>query len=140
MRRKSENSDARFDKLQAQIERQAREIGVEISFAEYSAEWYRDDWLNRKKIFIEREIKVRDAFHKNKLVPFILNDAQNELLECSNQAALDDSENFTLKCRRLGISTYYCADYLADAVIEDGHHVRIVAQDPENGRRVDESH
>ncbi|MEQ1645252.1 MAG: hypothetical protein ABL959_17515, partial [Pyrinomonadaceae bacterium] len=26
--------------------------------------------------------------------------------------------------------TYYCADYLADAVIEDGHHVRIVAQDP----------
>lgn len=119
-----------FDALQTKVDAQARSIGVEVVLEPYSKEWYADDWLNRKKIFIERELKVRDAFHKNNLVPFLLNDAQNELLVCSNQAALDDSENFTLKCRRLGISTYYCADYLADAVIEDGHHVRIVAQDP----------
>ncbi len=120
-----------FQKLQARVEAQARESGVEIETEKYSLEWYREDWLNRKKIFIEREIKVRDAFQKNVLVPFILNDAQNELLEASNAASEDSSiENFTLKCRRLGISTYYCADYLADAIIENGHHVRIVAQDP----------
>lgn len=131
MPRKAENENNPFQKLQAQVDAQAREIGVEIALEPYSLEWYREDWLNRKRIFIEREIKVRDAFHKNQLVPFILNDAQKELLESSNEASLDDSlENFTLKCRRLGISTYYCADYLADAVIEDGHHVRIVAQDP----------
>lgn len=128
--RKTEHADG-FQKLQAQIDAKAREIGVEIAFEPYSKEWYRADWLNRKKIFLEREIKVRDAFHKNQLVLFKLNDGQNVLLIASNEASLDDSlENFTLKCRRLGISTYYCADYLADAVIEDGHHVRIVAQDP----------
>lgn len=131
MPRKVENDNDIFQKLQAQVEAQAREIGVEIATEPYSLEWYREDWLNRKKTFIEREIKVRDAFQKNKLVPFILNDAQLELLEASNDASLDNSiENFTLKCRRLGISTYYCADYLADAIIENGHHVRIVAQDP----------
>lgn len=130
-RRKAENADNQFDKLQAQVERQAREIGVEVVFEPYTREWYEEDWLNRKEIFLEREIKIRDAFHKNALVPFILNDAQRELLIFSNKASRDNSlENFTLKCRRLGISTYYCADYLADAVIEDGHHVRIVAQDP----------
>ena len=120
-----------FDAVQAQVDAQAREIGVELPTEPYTLEWYREDWLNRKKTFIEREIKVRDAFQKNALVPFVLNDAQNELLEASNAASLDTSiENFTLKCRRLGISTYYCADYLGDAIIENGHHVRIVAQDP----------
>lgn len=120
-----------FQNLQAKVDAKARTIGVEVTFEPYSLDWYRDDWINRKKIFIEREIKVRDAFQKNALVPFILNDAQNELLEASNAASVDNSiENFTLKCRRLGISTYYCADYLADAIIENGHHVRIVAQDP----------
>lgn len=130
MRRKNENLNP-FEKLQTQVDEKARELGVALDAEKYSREWYQEDWINRKKIFIEREIKIRDAFHKNKLVPFILNDAQNELLESSNEANIDESlENFTLKCRRLGISTYYCADYLADAVIEDGHHVRIVAQDP----------
>lgn len=129
MQRKVESNP--FQNLQAKVDAKAREIGVEVSLEPYSLEWYREDWLNRKKIFIEREIKVRDAFQKNALVPFVLNDAQNELLAASNDASIDNSiENYTLKCRRLGISTYYCADYLADAIIESGHHVRIVAQDP----------
>lgn len=130
MQRRVETANP-FQNLQAQVDARARTIGVEVTLEPFSLAWYRDDWINRKKIFIEREIKIRDAFHKNQLVPFFLNDAQNELLDASNDASLDNSiENFTLKCRRLGISTYYCADYLADAVIEDGHHVRIVAQDP----------
>ncbi len=130
MQRKVETNNP-FQDLQTQVEAKGREIGVEISLEPYTLEWYREDWLNRKIIFIEHEIKVRDAFQKNKLVPFILNDAQKELLKASNDASLDNSiENFTLKCRRLGVSTFYCADYLGDAIIENGHHIRIVAQDP----------
>ncbi len=120
-----------FDKLQQQVDAKAKEIGVEVELEVYSKEWYADGWPARKEIFLEREIKVRDAFHRNVLTTFIPNDAQKELLSASNEAYEDPSlEDFTLKCRRLGISTYYCADYLSDAVIEDGHHVRIVAQDP----------
>lgn len=130
MQRKVETTNP-FQKLQAQVDAQAREIGVAVTLEPYSREWYQEDWINRKKIFIERELKVRNAFEKKKLVPFVLNDAQKELLEASNDASLDNSiENFTLKCRRLGISTYYCGDYYADAIIEDGHHVRIVAHTP----------
>ena len=85
----------------------------------------------RKRIFIEREIKIRNAFERNKLEPFILNDAQIELYVASLESSEDPSlEDWTLKCRRLGISTYYVADYLSDAIVESGHHVRIVAQDP----------
>jgi len=120
-----------IDELVAQAESQARNAGVEIEPEQYSLEWYRQEWPARKKIFLEREIKIRDAFDRNKLKPFILNDAQNELLLASLESSIDPSlEDYTLKCRRLGISTYYLADYLSDAIMEDGHHVRIVAQDP----------
>ncbi|MGB8508557.1 MAG: hypothetical protein WCD76_09140, partial [Pyrinomonadaceae bacterium] len=51
--------------------------------------------------------------------------------EASEDTSLED---WTLKCRRLGISTYYCADYLSDAIMDSGHHVRIVAQDPDTLR------
>jgi hypothetical protein len=129
--RKATNSNTKLDQLLSDVDERAGELGVYVEPDEYSLAWYQADWPGRKKIFIEREIKIRDAFHKNKLVPFIINDAQTELLAASIEASHDTSlEDFTLKCRRLGISTYYCADYLADAVVEDGHHVRIVAQDP----------
>lgn len=131
MARKKADTNQQLDDLLVQADEKARNAGIEIEPDEYTLDWYRADWLNRKKIFIEREIKIRDAFEKNKLKAFILNDAQNELLIASNEASNDPSlEDFTLKCRRLGISTYYSADYLADAVVEDGHHVRLVAQDP----------
>ncbi|MGA9767470.1 MAG: hypothetical protein WBV94_00405 [Blastocatellia bacterium] len=108
---------------------------MEIEPEAYSLEWYRAAWPARKKIFIEREIKIRNAFHRNKLEPFILNDAQDVLLITSNEAFDDPTiEAVVLKCRRLGISTYYLADYLSDAIMESGHHVRIVAQDPDTLR------
>lgn len=56
-RSKAENENP-FQKLQAQIDAKAREIGVEVAVEPYTLEWYREDWLNRKRIFIEREIKV----------------------------------------------------------------------------------
>ena len=125
------NPNAKLDKLLSNVDERAGQLGVALEPDAFTKEWYAADWPGRKRVFLEREIKVRDAFHKNTLVPFIINDAQQELLASSNEAYHDSSiENFTLKCRRLGISTYYCADYLADAIVEDGHHVRIVAQDP----------
>jgi hypothetical protein len=131
MPRQKVSPNAKLDKLLTSIDERAEQLGVALEPDEFTKEWYAADWPARKKIFIEREIKIRDAFHKNQLVPFILNDAQLELLEASNEAYEDPSlEDYTLKCRRLGISTYYCADDLADCIIEDGHHFRLVAQDP----------
>jgi len=128
MKRPTPNS--KLDQLLSNVNEQASKLGIVTEPDEYSLDWYRADWPARKQTFIEREIKIRDAFHKNQLVPFVLNDAQKVLLAASNEASIDGTENYTLKCRRLGISTYYCADYLADAIIESGHHIRIVAQDP----------
>lgn len=128
---KRQASTSKLDQLLADVSTRAGELGVAAEPDEYSLEWYQADWPGRKKIFIEREIKIRNAFQKNVIVPFILNDAQNELLAASMESSEDPNlEDFTLKCRRLGISTYYCADYLADCVVEEGHHFRLVAQDP----------
>jgi hypothetical protein len=130
-RRSNNKGTSAVDKLIAQAESRAREEGVEIEPDEYTLDWYRQEWPALKQVFIEREFKVRDAFDRNKLKPLILNDAQLELLEASLEASEDSAlEDYTLKCRRLGISTYYLADYLSDAIMESGHHVRIVAQDP----------
>lgn len=130
-RQKSKSTTSKIDNLVAQADARARDAGIDIEPEEYSLDWYRRGWPARKRLFLEREVKVRDAFDRNRLKPFVLNDAQVTLLEASLEASEDSSlEDYTLKCRRLGISTYYCADYLADAIMESGHHVRIVAQDP----------
>jgi hypothetical protein len=134
-RKPKPTSGEEIDRLVAQADARAREAGLEIEPERFSLEWYRQNWPARKQAFIENEIHIRDAFDKNKLKPFILNDAQVELLEASIEASEDTSlEDFTLKCRRLGVTTYYSADYLADAIIESGHHVRLVAQDPDTLR------
>lgn len=132
---KKKTETSRVDQLVAKAGAQASAAGVEIEPEEYSLDWYRANWPARKREFIEHEIKIRNAFNRNRLGPFILNDAQLELLLASIEASDDPSlEDWTLKCRRLGISTYYQADYLSDAIIESGHHVRIVAQDPDTLR------
>lgn len=134
-KKKAKNEASKVDQLVAQAEQRAAEAGIELEPEEYSLEWYRQDWPARKRIFIEREIRIRNAFNKNKLEDFLLNDGQVELYESSLEASEDPSlEDATLKCRRLGITTYYLADYFSDAVIESGHHVRIVAQDPDTLR------
>jgi hypothetical protein len=130
-RQTPKNPPSKADELIAKADAQAAEAGIELEAEEYSLEWYRAAWPARKQIFIEREIKLRNAFNGNRLEAFLLNDAQQILLITSNEAFEDTSiEAVTLKCRRLGISTYYCADYLSDAIIESGHHVRLIAQDP----------
>lgn len=131
MKSKTAKSISKLDQLLSNVDAAADKLGVQLEPDEYTKEWYAADWPGRKALFLEREIKIRNAFEKNAIVPFIPNDAQRELLAASIEASDDPNlEDFTLKCRRLGISTYYCADYLADCVIEDGHHFRLVAQDP----------
>ena len=45
---------------------------------------------------------------------------------------LDPSQtDVSLKCRRIGGTTYYIADYLADAIVEGNHYIRFVAHDPD---------
>jgi hypothetical protein len=134
-RSKAKTESKEFDNLAARAAEQARAAGVEIEAEPYTLDWYREEWPARKRIFLEREIKIRNAFNRNRLQSLVLNDAQVELLEASLEASNDPSlEDYTLKCRRLGISTYYTADYLSDAIMEDGHHVRMVAQDPDTLR------
>ena len=133
-RRKAEPR-SKVDDLVAQAGDRARAQGVAIEPDEYSLEWYREDWPARKRIYIERELHIRDAFDRNKLKLCVLNDSQDELYVASLEASEDPSlEDDTLKCRRLGVTTYYLADYFSDAAVESGHHVRIVAQDPDTLR------
>ncbi len=130
MPKRKPEGPSKVDNLVAQAEQRQRDEGQRIEHEPYSLGWYREEWPARKRIFIERELKVRNAFHRNKKEDFILNDAQLELLQASLESSADPSlEDVVLKCRRLGISTYYIADYLSDAIMESGHHVRIVAHD-----------
>ncbi|MCP9494272.1 MAG: hypothetical protein MSG64_07440 [Pyrinomonadaceae bacterium MAG19_C2-C3] len=129
--RKAKQQATSVDDILRRADAQAAGAGVTLDAEPYTLDWYREDYPARKREFIEREIKIRDAFDRNTLKDFILNDAQVELLDSGNEAFFDASlEDYSLKCRRLGISTFYCASYLTDAILESGHHVRIVAQDP----------
>src|SRR6185503_18078508 len=82
---------SKLDDLQKQADARADDAGVEIPPDEYSLKWYRQEWPARKRIFIEREMKVRNAFHRNKKEDFILNDAQLELLQASLESTADPS-------------------------------------------------
>jgi hypothetical protein len=191
-RKTSKNTTSKADQLVAKAGQVAAQAGIEIEPEEYSLHWYRVDWPARKKTFIEREIKVQNAFENNQEVPLILNDAQKELLQGSLAASVAvieaqlwknpkllvnglakpkaleplrallevtdhlsevqitnamsailasvdlspedvpiDRTDVTLKCRRIGGTTFYEADYLADAIVEGNHYVRLVAHDPE---------
>lgn len=191
-KRDQKNEPSKVDQLLAQADARAADAGIEIEPDQYSLEWYRADWPARKKDFIEREIKIQNAFENNSEVPLILNDAQLELLQGSLAASVsiietqlrknprllltrlanpkvistlasylkeheyltedqietvinsildslrltqDDLDtnrtDVTLKCRRIGGTTFYEADYLADAIVESNHSVRFVAHDPD---------
>jgi hypothetical protein len=114
------------------VEQRAADSGVPLEAEPFSYAWYAKDWPTRKGEFMEREFMVSDAFDGKKLKPFRLNFAQRELLAGDLEAARDRSrQNVSLKCRRLGISTYYCASYLADCLFESNQHALIVAHDPD---------
>src|SRR5258705_9032847 len=75
--------------------------------------WWRERWSDRsiRRQFIENFIHVRDAFNGNRLVPMILNDVQVDLHESAS------GRDCILKSRRQGLSRYWLAAYLSNAVV-----------------------
>src|SRR6266404_202422 len=89
--------------------------------------WWRERWTDRsiRRQFIENFIQVRDAFNGNKLVPMIFNDVQANLHESAC------GRDCILKSRRQGLSRYWLAVYLSNAVVTSGRSVRLVPHDPD---------
>jgi hypothetical protein len=89
--------------------------------------WWRERWSDRsiRRQFIENFIYVRDAFNGNRLVPMMLNDVQADLHERAS------GRDCILKSRRQGLSRYWLAAYLSNAVINSGRSVRLVPHDPD---------
>lgn len=94
--------------------------------------WWRERWNDPaiRRSFIETFIKVRDPREKQKLVPMRFNDMQ---------AALHISKtgrDVCLKMRRGGMSTFWLAEYFADAVVLSGQSVRIVPHTPKAEKKL----
>ncbi|MGB8510878.1 MAG: hypothetical protein WCD76_21070, partial [Pyrinomonadaceae bacterium] len=70
LKRKADTGATKVDRLVAEAEARAASAGIEIEPEEFTLGWYRQEWPARKRIFLEREIKIRDAFDRNKLKPF----------------------------------------------------------------------
>jgi hypothetical protein len=89
--------------------------------------WWREHWSDAaiRRLFLETFIYVRNAFDQNKLVPMVLNDLQADLHQRVT------GRDVILKFRRGGVSRYWLATYLADAVINSGRNVRLVPHDPD---------
>lgn len=97
-----------------------------------SLPWWRERWSDPaiRRLFIETFIKVRDPRQKQKLVPMRLNRMQAELH--ANKTGRD----VCLKMRRGGMSTFWLAEYFADAVVLPGQSVRIVPHTPKAEKKL----
>lgn len=89
--------------------------------------WWRERWSEKaiRRKFIETNIKVRDALNENEVVNFKFNDIQDDLW---NKLTRKD---VVLKMRRGGLSTFFQAIGLADAIIKSGFKARAVPHDPD---------
>ena len=99
--------------------------GFDIHLAPIS--WWRKNWTDKKvqKLFIENFIKIRSKHDENKIVPFRLNDLQNDIH--FNRTGRD----IYLKFRQGGVSTYFLALDFCEAIIFPGQNVRLVPHDGE---------
>lgn len=94
--------------------------------------WWRERWADPaiRRLFIETFIKVRDPQHKNKLVHLRFNDMQAALHQRKT------GRDVCLKMRRGGMSTFWLAEYFADAVVMSGQSVRIVPHTPKAEKKL----
>jgi hypothetical protein len=113
------------ERVLQQCENRAGESEVAVAHAPLS--WWRERWEDRdiRRQFIETFIYVRDAFDGNRLVPMVFNDVQADLHERIT------GRDCILKSRRQGLSRYWLATYLANAVVNSGRNVRLVPHDPD---------
>lgn len=94
--------------------------------------WWRERWSDPaiRRTFIETFIKVRDPRKKKTLVPLIFNDMQAALHEGKT------GRDVCLKMRRGGMTTFWLAQYFADAVVLPGQSVRIVPHTPKAEKKL----
>ncbi len=94
--------------------------------------WWRERWSDAgiRRSFIELFIKVRDPRKKKKLVPLIFNDMQAALHERKT------GRDVCLKMRRGGMTTFWLAQYFADAVVMSGQSIRIVPHTPKAEKKL----
>lgn len=98
-----------------------------IEPADRPLSWWREHWSDQavRRQFMEAFIYVRNAFEQNRLTPLRFNDLQADLHD--NVSGRD----VILKFRRGGVSRYWLASYLSDAVVNSGRNVRFVPHDPD---------
>jgi hypothetical protein len=89
--------------------------------------WWREHWEDAaiRRRFMETFIYVRNAFEQNRLTPLRFNDLQADLHQRIT------GRDVILKFRRGGVSRYWLAAYLSDAVVNSGRNVRFVPHDPD---------
>ncbi len=109
---------------------QAQQDDPEI--AQRPLPWWRERWSDPaiRRTFIETFIKVRDPRKKKKLVPLIFNDMQAALHERRT------GRDVCLKMRRGGMTTFWLAQYFADAVVLSGQSIRIVPHTPKAEKKL----
>ncbi len=102
-----------------------REISIDSS--DRPLTWWREHWSDKtvRRQFMETFIYVRNAFEQNRLTPLKFNDLQADLHEKVS------GRDVILKFRRGGVSRYWMASYLSDAVVNSGRNVRFVPHDPD---------
>lgn len=114
--------------------RRARAQG--LAAAPGAWEYYAQDWPARKREFIENECFIASAFEGGGLRPLRLNRAQAAIYEAETAARAAGETLVVLKCRRLGVSTYFVASLLADCLFESYRHAVVVAHDPDTLREL----
>lgn len=89
--------------------------------------YWRERWTDLKvqQRFIEKFLKIRDAFDENTLVPFRFTDVQSVIHHNSS------SRTVIAKGRGVMSTRYWLAKKFADCVVLSGRALRIVPQDPD---------
>lgn len=89
--------------------------------------WWKDNWHdpNVQKMFLEKYIRIRSKHSENEIIPFRLNDVQNDYLFKKTK------RDIILKARQQGISTLILALKLCKAILFSGRNIRFVPHDPE---------
>lgn len=97
----------------------------EVDVLKVPLSWWRERWddLAIQQQFIENFLKVRDGFHQNRLVPFVLTDLQKTL---HYEAA---RKTVVLKGRGAKSTRYWLARGFAKAVVKGGVTMRVVPHD-----------
>lgn len=123
----TENLKAR---MSASVDHAADELSQEFDgFDVFLAplKWWHENWHDKKvqKLFIENFIRIRSKHSDNEIIPFRLNDIQNDYHFRRTR------RNVVLKFRQGGISTYELALKIAKAILFSGRNIRLVPHDPD---------